>query len=35
MTKAKLITANFGAWSLAFGIWALNLGVFDASIGQL
>lgn len=30
MTTAKLIAANFAAWSLAIGIWALNLGVFEA-----
>lgn len=32
MTKANLIVANLGAWSLAFGIWAINLGVFEASV---
>lgn len=30
MTTAKLIGANFTAWSLAVGIWALNLGMFEA-----
>jgi|GEM_PF-2309747 len=30
MTTAKLIAANFAAWSLAVGIWALNLGMFEA-----
>jgi len=30
MTTAKLIAANFAAWSLAVGIWALNLGMFQA-----
>ena len=30
MTTAKLIAANFAAWSLAVGIWAMNLGMFEA-----
>ncbi len=30
MTTAKLIVANFAAWSLAIGIWAIDLGMFRA-----